>query len=50
MKDILKELWAYLRERQRGWLMPILVVMLAIGVLAVIAQTTTLGPFLYTLF
>ena len=45
-----KELWAFLRERKKFWLLPIIIVMLLIGGLLVLAQGSALAPFIYTLF
>lgn len=44
------ELWAYMRERKKLWLLPILVVMLLVGGLLVFAQGSALAPFIYTIF
>jgi hypothetical protein len=48
--SFLKELWAYMRTRKKYWLVPILVVMVALGVLIVLAQGSAVAPFIYTLF
>jgi hypothetical protein len=48
--SLLKELWAFLRERKKFWLLPIIVVMLLIGGLLVFAQGSALAPFIYTIF
>lgn len=48
--SILAELWAFLRARKKFWLIPIMVVMLLFGVLLVLAQTSAIAPFIYTLF
>jgi hypothetical protein len=44
------ELWAFLRERKKFWLAPIIVVMVLIGGLLVLAQGSAVAPFIYTLF
>jgi hypothetical protein len=44
------ELWAFLRSRKKLWLVPVLVVMLLLGGLLILAQTTAIAPFIYTLF
>ena len=44
------ELWAFLRERKKFWLLPILLVMLLLGGLLVLAPGLALAPFIYTLF
>jgi hypothetical protein len=46
----LSEFWAFLRQRKKYWLAPILVVILLIGALLVFAQTSAIAPFIYTLF
>jgi hypothetical protein len=47
---ILVELWAFLRERKKLWLLPIIVITLVIGGLLILAQGSVLAPFIYTLF
>jgi len=46
----LKELCAYMRARKKYWLIPILVTMVILGALIVMAQGSTVAPFIYTLF
>ena len=46
----LKEVWSFLRSRKKLWLLPILVVLLAFGALLILAQTSAIAPFIYTLF
>ena len=44
------ELWAFMRKRKKLWLMPIIVVMLVFGILLVLAESSAVAPFIYTLF
>lgn len=44
------ELWTFLRERKKLWLLPIVVLMLVIGAAMVVLQSTALAPFLYSFF
>lgn len=44
------ELWAFMRERKKFWLLPILVVLLLFGTLIVLTQGSAVAPFIYTLF
>ena len=44
------ELLAFLWERKLWWLLPMVIVLLAFGGLMVTAQSSALGPFIYTLF
>lgn len=48
--SFLIELWAFLRERKKFWLLPIILLMLLIGGLLILAQGSALAPFIYTLF
>jgi hypothetical protein len=50
MLPFLQEFWAFLRTRKKYWLLPILIMMLLFGVLLVLAQSTAVAPFIYTLF
>ncbi len=45
----LSELWSFLRENKKWWLLPIVVMLLLFGVL-VLLSGTGLAPFIYTLF
>lgn len=47
---LMKELWAFMRERKKWWLMPIIVVMVLVGALLVFAKGSVLAPFIYTIF
>jgi hypothetical protein len=48
--SLLVELWRFLRVRKKFWLLPLLVMMLVFGLLLVMAQSTAIAPFIYTLF
>ena len=48
--SLLSELWAFMRERKKWWLLPIIVVMLLVGSLLIFAQGSALAPFIYTIF
>ncbi len=48
--EFLKELWAFLNERKKLWLAPIIMVMLLLGGLLISAQGSVVAPFIYTLF
>lgn len=48
--NILVELFRFMGARRKFWMMPILVVMLLLGALLVLAQTSVIAPFIYTLF
>jgi hypothetical protein len=48
--SFLIELWAFLRERKKFWLLPILIMMVVFGGLIVLSQGSAVAPFIYTLF
>jgi Family of unknown function (DUF5989) len=48
--DFIKDLWAFMRERKKFWLAPIIIVMVLLGVLIVVGQGSAVAPFIYTLF
>ena len=50
MLDLLRDLWAFMRERKKFWLAPIIIVMVLLGGLIIFAQGSALAPFIYTLF
>jgi hypothetical protein len=50
MIDLIKDLWALMRERKKFWLLPLIIVMLLLGMLIVLAQGSAVAPFIYTLF
>ena len=45
-----RELWLYMRERKKWWLLPILIVLVIVGALLIFAQGSALAPFIYTIF
>jgi len=48
--SFLNELWEFLRERKKFWLLPIIFVLLLMGGLIVLTQGSAVAPFVYTLF
>ena len=48
--DFLRELFAFLRQRKKIWLLPIVLVLLLLGVLIVFVQGSAIAPFIYTVF
>ena len=50
MFDLIKDLWGFMRERKKFWLMPIIMILLVLGGLLVLAQGSAVAPFIYTLF
>ncbi len=50
MLELLRDLWAFMRENKKFWLAPIIIVMVLLGGLIVLAQGSAVAPFIYTLF
>ena len=48
--SILKDLWDFLRVRKKWWLAPIIIMLLLLGFLIFFTQSSTVAPFIYTLF
>ena len=47
---LLKELWLFLRQQKKLWLLPLVITMLLLGLLLFFAQGSAVAPFIYTLF
>lgn len=50
MIGFIVEFWAFIRERRRYWLLPIMVMLALFGGLIVLSQGSAIAPFIYTLF
>jgi len=48
--ELLGDLWDFLRERKKFWLLPIILVLLLFGSLLIFAQGSVVAPFIYSLF
>jgi competence protein ComGC len=48
--SFLKEFWSFLKVRKRFWLLPVVVVLILIGLLVILAESSVVAPFIYTLF
>jgi hypothetical protein len=44
------EFWKFLSVRKKFWLLPLLVMIGLLGILLVMAESSALAPFIYTLF
>ena len=50
MGEFVMELWAFIKERKKFWLLPIIIVLVLLGSLIVLTQGSAVAPFVYTLF
>lgn len=48
--DFLKDLYGFLKERKKFWLLPIILTLLLFGALIVFTSGSAISPFIYTLF
>jgi len=44
------EFWKFLSVRKKFWLLPLLVMIGLLGALLIMAESSALAPFIYTLF
>jgi hypothetical protein len=44
------EFWKFLRVRKKFWLLPLLSMLVIFGLLMILAESSALAPFIYTLF
>ncbi len=47
---IAREFLAFLRERKKWWIAPIVLLLLLIGLILVLTEGSALAPFVYSLF
>ena len=50
MGELIVEIWHFMRERKKFWLLPIIVVFLVLSSLLFLTSGTAVAPFIYTLF
>lgn len=50
MGDLITELWAFMKERKKYWMFPIIIVLMLFGSLLIFAQGSAVAPFIYALF
>lgn len=48
--EFLKDIFLFIKERRKFWLLPMVLVLLILGLLIVVIGNTAAGPFIYTLF
>jgi hypothetical protein len=48
--NFLKDLWGFLKDRKKFWLLPLIIIMLTFGALMIFAGGSAIAPFIYTLF
>lgn len=48
--EFLSDLWGFLKERKKFWLIPAILVLLLFGALIFMTSGTAIAPFIYTIF
>lgn len=48
--EFVAQMWRFLAVRRKFWMLPIIVVTVALGGLLVLAKGSVVAPFIYTLF
>jgi len=48
--DFLRDIWLYMKERRKFWLLPLIIVLILLGILIVFGGSSAVAPFIYTLF
>jgi hypothetical protein len=48
--SFLAELWEFMLERKKFWLLPIVIMTLMFGGLVVLSKGSAVAPFIYTIF
>ena len=50
MGEFILELWGFMKERKKFWLLPIIAVLVLLSGLIVLTSGSAVAPFIYTLF
>jgi hypothetical protein len=50
MGELLFEIWNYMKERKKFWLLPIVVTLILLSSLIFLTSGSAVAPFIYTLF
>jgi hypothetical protein len=48
--EYLQDLWLFIKERKKFWLLPVIIILLILGVLIVFGGSSAFAPFIYTIF
>jgi hypothetical protein len=49
-KTLIGEIWDFLKVRKAWWLAPIIILLILVGILIVVGQSSSLSPFIYAFF
>ncbi len=48
--EFLREFWAFLKQRKKYWLIPLIIILLILSLLIFLTQGSALAPFIYSIF
>ena len=48
--SLVREFWDFLKHRKKFWLLPLVFLLLALGLLIVLTANSVVAPFIYTIF
>lgn len=47
---MVRDLWGYFRSRRKHWLLPVVLLLVLFGAVMVLANSSAIAPFIYTIF
>ena len=50
LTELVGDLWAYMKARQKYWLAPLILSLVLMGTLLIFAKGSVVAPFIYSLF
>jgi hypothetical protein len=50
MASLLMEFWAFIRIQKKWWLAPLILILVLMGALIILTESSALAPFIYVLF
>ena len=50
MGSLLAELWLYARARKKIWLLPFILLLLALGAITIVTESSSIAPFIYAIW
>ena len=48
--EFIRDLFQFLKQRKKFWLVPMIIVLLLFGLIIVIGGSSAIAPFIYTIF
>lgn len=48
--EVVIEIWLFLKEKKKIWMLPVFLLMLLIGAITIVAEGSAVLPFVYAIF